>query len=279
MKNPAYIKNVLTYGSLVVCLIANNVFADCDSTGTHYPSVVPPNYQGSGQTDSFNCAVKGSKQLSIDEIRDRADLIPPKLDNRFYVMLGFNAAAEGVIMVKNKTTVTSTYSPGTVSSTSNKVASNNFEMAFGYTWKEFAIDLEWLALKSMDYSTNVTDTLGAYTFNSTIKGDALLFNLYWFFNDMYNVKVYGVFSANYAQTKSISYISGGSVTTTNRYYPGLGFGIGARFNIFSRLYADFAGRLIALGKINMQAVNGTTTIKLQGQRTWLGASARLLWLI
>lgn len=281
-------KQLYTYTSIIVCLLSNNVFADCDSTANaHYPGVVPPNYYGSSQTDSFSCAINGSKNLTMEQINERADLIPPSLNNRFYVMLGGNAAAEGISGVKNSTSDTNsvivndfaTGQVGSLSTTQNKVASNNFELAVGYTWKDFAIDLEWLALKSVPFNSSITGISNPFSFTSTIKGDALLFNTYWFFNDMYNAKLYGVLSIGYSHNQSTTQIGTGAPTILNRYYGSLGLGFGARFNIVSSLYADIVGRYIYLGQIRMQATNVNSYVYLKATRNWLGASFRLLWLI
>jgi len=276
------------YTSIFVCLLSSNVFADCDSTAnTHYPGVVPPNYYGGSQTDSFSCAINGSKNLTMEQINERADLIPPSLNNRFYVMLGGNAAAEGIVSAKNSSSDTNgtvvndfaTGQAGTLSSTQNKVASNNFELAVGYTWKEFALDLEWLAVKSIPFNSSIIGITSPFSFTSNIKGDALLFNGYWFFNDMYNAKLYGVFSLGYSHNQSTTQIGSGPVNVLNRYYGAGGLGIGARFNVVSSLYADIVGRYIYLGPVRMEATNVNSYIYIKATRTWLGASFRLLWLI
>lgn len=281
-------KQLSIYTLLVVCLLSNNVFADCDSTAnSHYPGIVPPNYYGGSQTDSFNCAINGNNQLTMEQINERADLIPPSLNNKFYVMLGGNAAAEGITGVANSTSDTSSVivndfsngQVGTLSATQNKVASNNFELAIGYTWKDFAIDMEWLAVKSVPFTASIIGITNPFSFTSNIKGDSLLFNGYWFFNDMYNAKLYGVFSAGYSHNESTTQIGTGAATILNRYYGAFGLGFGARFNIVSSLYADIVGRYIYLGAVRMQATNGNSYIYLKASRTWLGASFRLLWLI
>ena len=266
----------------VVCLCSNNVMADCDSTeGVHYPGLVPPNSYGNAQTDSFNCAINGSKQLTMDQINSRSDLIPPSLNNRFYVMLGINAGAEGLISGSNIATAnnTSTGAIGTLSETQVKVASNNFEIGFGYTWKDFAIDLEWFAVKSITLNSSIIGITPTFSFTSTVKGDSLLFNSYWFFNDMYNAKLYGIFTLGYNHNQSYTTIGSGATNVMNRYYAGGGLGIGARFNIIASLYADLAGRALYLGHVKMQATDGNNFLDVTARRVWVGASFRLLWLI
>ncbi len=257
------------------------VAADCDSTaGLHFPTVTGPNYTGTAHTDSFDCAVSGTKQLSMEEMRARQDLIPPNLNNRFYIRLGGNAAAEGLTSLRTGTPDKST-SPavGTVSVTNSKTASNNFELAFGYTWNEFAIDLEWLALKSVQVTANINGVTPTFSFTSTVKGDVLVGNLYWIFNDMYNVKMYGVLCGGYSHNKSTNTITGGQPYTMNRYYLAYGGGVGARFNVISKAYADISARYILLGAVRLSATNGAEYFYVKGSRTWIGASVRILWLI
>lgn len=275
-------KRISIHTLLFVCLLSNNVFADCDSTANaHFPGVVPPNYYGGSQTDSFNCAINGNKQLTMEQINERADLIPPSLNNRFYIMLGGNAAAEGIVSAKNEATANNlaTGEVGSLSSDQNKVASNNFEIAVGYTWKDFALDLEWLAVKSIDYNASIIEISSPFSFTSTTKGDALLFNGYWFFNDMYNAKLYGVATLGYSSNQTTNQIGTGPVSIINRYYPAFGLGVGARFNVVSSLYADIVGRYILLGTAKIYANSGNNYINIKAKRTWLGASFRLLWLI
>lgn len=265
---------------IVVCFYANNICADCDSTSDlHYPTIKSSNYQGSARTNSFECAVNGSKELSSEAMNDRAALIPPKLSNRFYLRLGANAAAEGISGVKivgvNNTTTNVT---GTLQNTKNKIAANNFEMAFGYTWSEFAIDFEWLALSSVSYSSTISNVTPTFTINSNVKGDALLLNLYWIFKNMYNMNLYGDFIIGYSDNTSSSYIGSGSTTGNKRSHWAFGGGVGTRFNIVSKLYVDLNGRYIYLGTARLTATEGANYADLKAKRTWLGAGACLLWL-
>lgn len=274
-------KLLVTGISIIFCLVSNNLFADCDSiSGTHYPTINQPNYQGSAHTDNFDCAVSGKKQLTIDEVRERAGYLPPKLSNRFYFRIGGNIAAEGLTSASIEgVNNTSTLATGSLLNTSNKVASNNFEMAFGYVWKEFAVDLEWLASKSVDLDTPVIDITPTFTLNSNVKGDALLGNIYWIFHDMYNVKLYGDFIIGLSKNDSTSYINSGDVTAVKRTHWAFGLAVGARFNIVSKLYADIRAKGIYLGTARLQATDGSNYAYVKIQRNWLGASVCLLWLI
>lgn len=276
----------------LVCLLPNNARADCEptpsnrstcdsTTNLHYPSKLPPNYYGNAQTDSFNCALNGTTQLTMDQINERNDFIPPSLNNRFYVRLGGNAAAEGVIMADNKAEAnnTATGAIGLLSDDQHKTASNNFEIAFGYAWKDFALDLEWLALTSVTFNSSIINITPSFSFSSTIKGDAILTNWYWTFKDLYNVKLYGIFSLGMSHNQSTTSIESGPSNFMNRYYPAGGLGVGVRFNVISSLFIDIAGRALYLGKVRMSATNGDNFVDVNAARSWLGASFRLMWLI
>lgn len=263
----------------VVCLLTNNVYADCDSTATlHYPTINPTNYEGNAQTDTFDCAVKGNKSLTIEQINERAGYLPENLNNRFYFRIGFNAAAEGIRNVSNVLpNNTSTSAMGTLQNTSVKVADNNFEVALGYTWSEFAVDIEWLALKSINYSSAMYNITPSFTVDSNIKGDALLLNMYWVFKDLYNVKLYGDFIVGWSNNSSTTSV-GGPFMKFAKYHVALGLGVGGRFNLVSRLFVDLSGRYIYLGTSRLVANSGVNYVWLKAQRTWMGAAACLLWL-
>lgn len=263
-----------------ICLLANKVHADCDSTANaHYPTITPPNYQGNARTDSFDCAVNGSKQLTLEQINDRSDLMPQSLNDRFYYRIGFNAAAQGITSVSNlEVNNTSTNQTGILQNTSNKESTNNFEMALGYVWKDFAVDLEWLAASSVSYDTTIYGITPNFNVSSTVKGDALLLNLYWIFNNMYNVNLYGDFIIGYSDNTSTTSINTSDGSTTKWKHWAFGAGLGGRFNIVSRLFADVKARYIFLGTTRLIASSGDYNVYLKANRTWIGASVCLLWL-
>ncbi len=261
-----------------LCLGSNKVLAaECDSAkGLAYPTVTGSDYYGSGQTDSFRCSMTGSTDLTPEQMRERADLAPPSLDYRWYFRLGGNAAAQG-LSVKNVSTGSSA-SDYTLGDDTVKNASNNFELGLGYVWTDFAVDVEWLAVQSISYTSSVVGLLPNYTVNSRVSGDAILLNLYYFFQDLYNVKLYGIADVGFTQNRSNTTLTGGNADSNfilNKYSVSYGLGFGGRFNIVSKLYADMAARYLFLGDAKMQTNVG---LILKAKRTWLGASFRLLWL-
>jgi opacity protein-like surface antigen len=265
---------------ILACIFANPVFARCDPTiAKDYPGAVPPNYYGNSQTDSFRCAVSGSTDLTSMQASERAELIPEKLSNRYYLMLGGNAASEGIERIKNNSIYDATLNGASVSSTSIKTASNNIEFGFGYEWKEFALDLEWIGVKSMTYNGTLLDITPILPYSTSLKGDAWMFNLSWFFSDQYNFKMYGLMCLGLSKNKTTATLNGGSPTVTNKWSPAYGIGFGARFNVISRLFADMVARYMILGRVKYAASNGGNYMILKGYRTWLGVSARLIWMI
>lgn len=266
---------------IIACMAASTGFAKCEPTiEKNYPGAVPPNYYGNSQTDSFRCATTGGTELTSLQQSERNELIPEKLSNRYYIIFGGNAASEAVTRVKNESIYDPVLSVGTISSTTEKTASNNIELGFGYTWSDFAIDVEWLASKSVSYNASIMQITPVLPFSTTLKGDALLMNIYWFFNDQYNFKMYGVFDIGISSNKTTATLNGGPVTVTKRISPSLGIGVGARFNIISKLSADMAARFIILGKAKYAAADGIGhSMILSAYRTWTGVSARLIWLI
>lgn len=273
----------IVYLCLLVSLLPGQVIAKCDpSIAQHYPTNTPVNNYGNGQTDSFRCAATGSTDLTSLQQSERSDLIPESLYNRWYIMLGVNAGSTGVVNVSNKSIYDTQIENGVLNTTETHDASNNVEIAFGYAWKDFALDVEWLAVESLNYTGQITQIspLANIAYNTTLKGDALLMNLYWIFKDLYNFKFYGTMAAGVTSNKTTSTMGGGSATVVKKISPSLGLGFGARFNLVSSLYADMAARYIVLGRVKYSASNGTgNSMILKGYRTWAGVSARLLWMI
>lgn len=270
----------LLFVGIMTILLATNSYAKCDpSIAPNYPTDTPPNFYGNGQTDSFRCAITGSTDVSTLEQMRRDDLIPTKLSDRWYVMLGGNAASEGVTSVKNDSIYDPVLSGGTVSSGEATTASNNIELAFGYAWSEFAVDLEWLAIKSIAYNGSILNTGVTANYSTTLKGDSTLLNIYWLFSDQYNFKMYATMCLGLTSNKTTASLNNSASSTVNKWSPSYGIGVGARFNIISKLFADMAVRYIFLGKAKYEAASGARYLILRASRTWAGVSARLLWMI
>jgi hypothetical protein len=267
--------------SALLCLASNQLIAKCDpSIGKDFPGVEPPNYYGNAQTDSFRCAVNGSTELSSLQQSERNELIPEKLINRFYISFGVNAASEGIQGVQNESIFDTIAQQGTVSNKTVKTASNNIELAVGYAWKDFAIDLEWLGLKSISYNGSLVNIVPVIPYSTSVKGDALLLNLYWTFQNLYNFKFYALGCGGIGSNHSTSSIFGATPNVIKKISPAFGGGIGAQFNIISKLFADMSAKFIYLGRIKYEAANGTGRyITLRASRTWTGVSVRLIWLI
>lgn len=271
----------LLFTCLLVCLISKAHAGACDPTiANNYPGNEPANFYGNGQTDSFRCAITGSTDLTSLQQSERADLIPQSLNNRFYVLLGANASTESITSVKNESIYDPYIQAAVLTTDQTKTASNNVELAFGYTWKDVAIDLQWLAVKSIAYSGYLTQINPSLYYNSTVKGDATLINVYWIFQDLYNFKFYGLVCGGISSNKSTTTLNYGTSNVIKKMSPAYGLGFGARFNLVSNIYADMAARYIILGRAKFAAVDSAGDYMiLKGYRTWLGVSARILWLI
>jgi len=262
-------------------LLANQAIAKCDpSVGKSFPSQVPDNTYGNAQSDSFRCAVHGSTELSMLEASERADLIPEKLSNRFYLSIGLNAASEGLKNITNDSIYDVNATSGTVSNKNVKTASNNVELAVGYTWTDFAIDLEWLSLKSIQNNGFLLNITPIIPYSTSVKGDALLLNVYWVFQNLYNFKFYAVGVGGISYNQSTSSIFGATPNVIKKYSPAFGLGVGAQFNLVSKLFADMSAKYLYIGRCKFEAANGLGPyITLRSWRTWFGASLRLIWLI
>lgn len=273
--NVAMLKRII-----LICLLSNIAWAECDHTSSqHFPSKTAPNYYGNSRTGSFNCAVTGeADELTSAQLSERAELLPESHANRFYVRLGGNVASEGVISVKNNSQ--GGLIGATIQDSTGKTASNNIEFAFGYAWKEWAIDLEWLGLKSVDYTSTLQQITPNLDFSTTVSGDAILANVYWIFKDIYSIQLYGLICGGVTKNDSTASLNNGTSVALNHNGISYGLGFGGRFNIISKLYADMAARYIILGKVKYLARNPAQNLamQLQATRNWFGMSFRLLWL-
>lgn len=264
----------------LLCLVSNSAFAACDpSVSSHFPSKTAANSYGNSRTDRFNCAVTGTNELSEAQLRERANLLPESLTDRWYIRLGGNAAAEGVSGTKTGGNDLQTAS-AIVKTKDEKTASNNIEVGFGYVWKGFAMDVEWLGLKSVAYASTLENITPNLDFTTTVKGDALLANLYWIAQDIYSVQLYGLMAAGFTSNKSTAVLAGGDPVTLSKYSLSFGAGIGGRFNIIDKLYGDMAFRYLMLGRVKYVGRNpgGGISMELKSTRNWLGVSFRLLYL-
>lgn len=282
MNNVHLLKKSISVGvCALICLFSNKLIASCEPSVAKNPAgVTPPNYYGNSQTNSFRCAINGGTDLSLEELNERAALTPQKVTDRFYIRLGMNASSEGITGVKNNSLAPATKN-GTVSVKQVNVSSNNVELAVGYTWTDFAIDIEWLALKSVPYNSFLSGITPNVYYNTTTKGDALLANFYWIFQNLYNFNFYGVGVIGTTNNKCSTFLTGGPVNVINKKYSlSFGGGLGVRFNIVSSVFADMSARYINLGGTKFEAANiaKTTSITLKGTRRWIGMSVRLLWL-
>jgi opacity protein-like surface antigen len=269
---------------ILICLISNQICAVASSSvPKDYPTKIPPNFYGNSQTDSFRNAMNGSTDLTSAEQSERAALIPEKLNDRFFVRIGGNASSEGISSVTNESIFDDLSLAGTPSSTSVKTASNNIQLAFGYTWTDFSLDLEWLSVKSITYNGSLLGISPVVPYSTNVKGDALIFNLAWIFQDLYNFKFYGVGCLGLSLNQSTTSIFNATPTVVKKKSPAYGLGMGIRFNLISKLYADMSARYLILGRAKFPAsasVNNVgRSITLRASRTWLGISANLMWLI
>lgn len=268
------------YTTLFVGIITNQAYAACDgNTLGYYPSKLPDDYYGNGQTDRFRCAIEGKTQLSAQEQAELEALIPQSHDNRFYVRFGLNSGTEKISGVKNNGTDISSALVGIPTNVSEKTSSNEIEMAIGYSWKDFAVDLEWMSLRKIRYSGAFVATSSTPTITSEISGDAYLLNAHYNIKDFYNFKIYltGIFGTT--KTEAETRVNSSSPTISSRWGLSFGGGIGAKFNLVSQLYADMTVRGLLLNtKVKMEDADTTSYIILKGTRSWIGASARFIWL-
>jgi len=235
-----------------------------DSVVKTYPGRERPDYYGNAQIDSFRCAISGSTQLTPEQMQQRKDLIPDSHDFRFYGRVGLNAAAQQIRFPSAKATQ----------------SSNQFDVALGYRWKVSSVELEWLNLSSIQY--NLQAQIGTPVSNAqlagTLKGQALFLAVNYEFYKFYNYIPYFNLAIGITNAKATLSINGGQTQSLNKYVPAGGLGIGVKFNIYSRFYADIMVRGLYLGQTKYDASNVQAGLSIKAKRIWLGASLGVIWL-
>jgi hypothetical protein len=236
-----------------------------DSVAKYYPGKQHPNHYGNAATDSFRCAMSGSTQLTAEQIKIRKSLIPDSHDFRFYARVGLNAAAQQLRF------------PGAKVSQ----ASNQFDAAFGYRWNKTSVELEWLNLGSINYTSLQVKVGPAHTLatvSGKVKGHALFLGANYEFYKFYNYSPYVNIAIGVTNNNTSFNFNSNQVLSSERYTLSGGLSLGMKFNIYSRFYADVTVRGLFLGNVKYDAKDVVADAKVKVTRIWLGASLRLIWL-
>ena len=257
--------SILGYSVVNPLNAANDVGICADSVVKNYPGKQRPDYYGNSSIDSFRCAMSGSTQLTPEQMKLRKDLIPDSHNFRLYGRVGLNAAAQQIRFKGGKTTQ----------------SSNQFDAAIGYRWKNTSAELEWLNLSSITYS-NLQIKLGNPLIigqvSGKIKGQAIFLGLNYELYKFYNYTPYLNLAIGLTSNDAILTLNAGPQQILSKYLLAGGLGLGVKFNIYSRCYADVIVRGLYLGQTKYNGSALQTGLTIKAKRIWLGASLRLIWL-
>jgi|GEM_PF-6046935 len=247
-----------------------------DSIPDNYPGKVPADYYGNSHLDSFGCAITGSTDLTEEQRKERAALIPESHQQRFYLRTALNAGSENLLKVKNTTKNDVTTTAIDLTSSSASTGSNQFEIALGYYWRNSSFQIEWINLSSIDFDSEVGGT--GVSFTSNVRGHALVAGLNLEVHEYDQFKNYINISFGLTKNNTILQLNNQPEFTKDSYGLTAGLGLGTRINIYSRLYADALLRGIYLGKVEyFNAVGATPNLEMEAHRIWYGASIGLVW--
>ncbi len=249
-----------------------------DSVFDYYPGRIPPDYYGNSRTNSFNCALHGSAELTPEQQRERNKLIPKSHNYSVYIRGGINAAAQVLRGIKNKTKTAGTTFDKKVNETEARKASNSFDIALGYKWQDVSLEIEWLNLDSFNYNSYLLATDPVLRFQSKVKGHAIMLGANFEYYKLGIMYPYIGLNLGIVQNESLFSFNGSANKIKRKFGPAVGIGFGAKFNIYSNLYADAVLRLIYLDKVVFDSIDTSPLLKLEAQRFWAGASIRLMWL-
>jgi hypothetical protein len=151
----------------------------------------------------------------------------------------------------------------------------------GYRWQAASLELEWLNLSSITY-TNLNASVGTPAttaqLSGQVKGQALMAGVNYEFYKFYNYIPYVNLAIGLTSNKASMSINNGPIQALNSYLLSGGLGLGIKFNIYSRFYADAIVRGLFLGQSKYDGSIIQPGLKIRGRRIWLGASLRIIWL-
>ena len=256
------------------------------------PLVLAQEWYGNAQTDEFRKAVSETyDDLTEQEKYEINRMVPEVHKKRFYVILGSSKSITRVFDLSNTTTIAadSNVSGNTLSTDFGKKNKRILEVAVGYIWDKFRADVEWLHSAKVKISGSVYDTTQNIKFENTVSGTGIAANLRYDIWEFYEIKLYAsgilTIGLNKGQLSIRSdAIPTSSDTSVSRLNYGFGLGLGARYNLFSKLYLDIGGRYINLGKVRMEtsinnAANQGNSLAMKATRAISGFGFKLMWLI
>jgi hypothetical protein len=249
-----------------------------------------PQY-GNGQSTSFINAMYGTNSnVTTKELESITNSIPSNI-NRFFIRFGANNGTSSITKIKN-TSVQDGITTATIATT-NATANSKYggEIATGYRWDKFSLELEFMITENMKYNTKKLFSNLAGSLNSTVKAQSIFLNSYY---DFVSFKAFRIFAglgfgAGINRTNSNFFnnatFATGETFARRKVAGAYNLVLGCKLNIVPQLfligsmrYTNFAGfgniKLIATS--NLEWRDESQNLHLEGQHTLVGFSINLI---
>lgn len=240
-------------------------------------------------TEEYRKAISGGEPISVEEQEEIATLLPEKETNRFYVKGRVNKGTVSVKKLRNKSEAP--FSTLKIEKVKDSVDQKGLELAFGYSWKDWRMELETYFDKNINYQGSpmfAAATLAAHptlvpnnvTATVKVRNRTVMLNLFYDFKDFILITPYVGWSAG--MSLNTSHTTLGNFLNFNQEMSkrtlGLAYGIsgGIRYRFLTKFIFDAGYRFSALGRPKFKNFNA---FQIQGNSYFSGFAIGVTYLI
>lgn len=248
---------------------------------------IDPKY-GNGQSRSFmNAMYELSPDITDTELQEIEKSIPPRITKRFFIRLGANCGKSILSQVKNTSVLLATKDAKVAKSSYTAPSKLGAELAFGYRWDRFSVELEAITTSNFKFNINPLFNNQLGKLDSIVKAQGGFINVYYDILDFMPFRAFvglglgaGINGTN-SNFSNAPPISTGINFSKRKVTGAYNIVAGAKINIASRVfinaalrYTSFAGfgnvRAIATG--NVEWLDEKQNLRLEGQHSLFGFS-------
>lgn len=249
-----------------LCLLGFGLMLISPMVSAHFEIMedeVSSYHYGNGQAESFHKAMIEPDPITVEEQKELARQMPIRADNRYYVRFGLNAGTMKIESIKNEATRSNLKGRAIVDQTFER-DQNGFEFAYGYAWKNWRWELEWMYNRGVkaDLPSIFADTQPPnFRQTTTARNCAFLANFFYEFLDLYKFRPYMMVGAGVSFNNTAGHfvdINNSTVFEKSKRQMTFAWelGAGARYRLLSRLFLDVKYRYVNLGKVAWEPGSG-----------------------
>lgn len=199
------------------------------------------------------------KQTIAEPVRKNCDRGP-------YGRLQVNWGEQSVFDITNAST--GALQAGRVAKNDTSDTDFGFQIALGYRWPHWRVDIEYLFRRKLGYNVSpALNGVGAIALSSSAKSQAWLLNSYYDFDQVYIFWPYITAGLGMGINETDTVIAGSSVVEERNDFA-WNIGVGTRMPLMRNLYADISARYIRLGKQKFKDTGNGLTLK--GRHRFVG---------